>query len=215
MQHKGVVKHINVVNAGKFTLYSFSLDEHDGPLYGMGTVEPTFGKGDTVKFSWEMNKKNYPTVDKGSLQVKPGGPAPQAQQGMPATKAKGGGENWDARAKYWEAKEKHDLEVIQPRISYQAAFNQAVGLIDVALKNDAVSIGSEKTAPNKKFDNLLAVVRKTAAEIYLDYLNVHDELPQARVVEGVEPDADFNDDIPDMTDDKPDGDGWDDNADDF
>ena len=102
------------------TLYSFQL-EGDRAWYRCGTEKPAFNEGDSINFEYESDGKN--------LSVKPNTVtklAATAAVRAPAVAAKSAvKENWDARAAYWDAKEKREIAVVEPRITLSAGLQRS------------------------------------------------------------------------------------------
>ena len=154
-----------------FTLHSFCLVDDDS-YYGTHTTQPKRGdgsavqEGDLVKFSCEKTKYGMQVIE-GTLKVKAGTGAPP----KPANKSTGnkGGENWDARAKYWDEKEKYDKEVTSKMINYRSAQMQAVSLVTVALDKGILPVAGK--AKEGKFESFIEIVDKIKLEIYTDLCN--------------------------------------------
>jgi len=81
-----------------------------------------------------------------------------------STSKKSGGENWDARAKYWDKKEKREIEVVEPRITLASCRTQAIELVRTALDNGAVSLGNTKAAD--KLEIILGAVDDVTHRFY-------------------------------------------------
>jgi hypothetical protein len=137
------------------TLYSFQVDGVP-KWFRTGRTKPNFSNGDYIKFvaKGQNVRVSDVTVSEGNEVAR--APAP------PRPKAKGA-ENWDARQAYWEAKEKRDLEVVEPRITYSAAERDAVTVIDTALKHEAIKL---PTKVGDRLDFMLEAIDQVAERIY-------------------------------------------------
>ena len=151
--------------AGKnAVMHSFKIDNSD-EYFRCGFVDPKVEKGEYIKFDYEVhpswgNQVEVKSVTKVEEKIVTGGSTP------PATKKSGPAkENYEARAQYWEDKEKRDIET-QIRISYQAATNTAIEVVRLALEQDAISLGAAKA---KKLDLLKSYVEEVAEELFSKY----------------------------------------------
>lgn len=177
-------------NGNAINLYSFQL-QGDRRYFRTGTNPPGVMEGQTISFTFEAPKN---TVDLATVQqadpsqvaVAPKPPsAPQApaptQSAPRRTSSK---ENWDARAKYWDEKEKRDREVVEPRITYSAAQRDAVSLVSAALNADALSFGN--TAKGARLDMILDFVDQVTQKFVAERKNLDPStfLPASQVAQG-------------------------------
>ena len=148
---------------GEVVLHSFQL-EGDRTFYGTGKVPVPAENGETIQFATEQKGKNtnviMSTVEKVENQVA------SAPKPTSATSSTGGSgykgyasksEFFDAKDAYWDNKEKHDKEVVAPRINFSASQRDAIALVVAALENDCLSLGAAK---GKRLDLLLEQVDK-------------------------------------------------------
>lgn len=122
---------------GLVTLYSFQI-EGDRGWYRCGTTKPPFNMGDSIQFDYEENNGNKTLVEGSVTKV---AATPAARAPAPAAKAKTQ-ENWDARAAYWDAKERREIEVVEPRITLSASRTAAIAVVGLALGHDAIVFGN-------------------------------------------------------------------------
>ena len=140
-QTKGVVGNTSAKDwagrNGTVVLYSFQL-EGDRQWYRCGTSKPPFVKGDSIQFDYVEDAKGAATVKDGSIVKVAATEAVRA----PAVKTGKVSENWDARAAYWDAKEKREIEVVEPRITLSASRTAAIGVVGLALAHEAIAFGN-------------------------------------------------------------------------
>lgn len=175
---------------GTVTLYSFQL-EGDRNWYRCGSVKPPFNKGDMIEFQYQTDAKGANTLQEGSVVKMEHSPAKAAPPpGTAFTKAAPIKENWDARAAYWDAKEKREIEVVEPRITLSASRTAAIAVVGLALQHDAIPFGN--AAKGARLGIILDAVDEVTNRYY------------AQSMKGAEPEAEqpdaaseeFNDDIP-------------------
>lgn len=170
---------------GTVTLYSFQLDGSKD-WYRCGTNKPNFDIGNAIEFEYEVDARGSKTLVPGTAQVT------AIAQVTTAPKATGGKENWDARAAYWDAKEKREIEVVEPRISLAAARTAAVAVVGLALQHEALSLGSSSKA--NKLQIILDAIDEVTARYYEQQMTAGQKPePVAKAEPGPE---DYNDDIP-------------------
>ena len=105
----------------------------EGTWYGTGGKDaPTYGKGQKVKFDYEMKDGKYATI-RGPVKVSADTPSPQPDEpkkswGGGAKKARGGS-GGGVKDTYWKDKEVYDKTVVQPRIAYQGALERAIQIV--------------------------------------------------------------------------------------
>lgn len=144
MQAKGVVDRISSKEwpgrNGTVYLYSFQL-QGDRNWYRTGSDKPTFQQGDFITFDYNEDNRGGKTIVAASV-VKQAAAVAQAPAPRAAASSSGSKENWDARAKYWDDKEKREIEVVEPRITLAAARKDAIAVIGLALAHDAIVFGN-------------------------------------------------------------------------
>lgn len=152
-------------------LYSFKLED-DGTWYRTGTIQPTFDRGDSIKFTAQGQN-----VEKGSIQKSdaPSG-TPAESSGTPP--ANGSQTVRANKGTDWAAKDKYQKEVVEPRITFMASRSQAVELVCAAIANDALSFGS--TAKGKKLDMMLDYVDQVTDRLFLQGIDADKHLAALR-----------------------------------
>lgn len=123
---------------GTVTLYSFQL-EGARNWYRCGSQKPPFVEGDSIEFQYVENDKGDRTLQEGSVTKLASVPAARAPA---VVKSASKQENWDARAAYWDNKERRDIEVVEPRITLSASRTAAIQVIGLALQHDAIVFGN-------------------------------------------------------------------------
>jgi hypothetical protein len=157
----GVVARVTDKVLPSGTYWSFVLDG-DPQWYRTGRDKPKFEAGYKVKFNATEDK--YGThCDLKTVEFREGEAPPAA---APA-KAAGGKSDYQLRTAYWDAKELRDIEN-QKRISYQAATNTAIALVNAALASEAIVLPASK-AKGKRFEVLTEIVTTEADRIYAVY----------------------------------------------
>lgn len=121
---------------GNVVLYSFQL-AGDQSWYRCGTTRPNFAEGDSITFDYTDDGRNRTLVENSVVKS-----APTQAQVAPAVRAPAAKENWDARAAYWDSKEKREIEVVEPRITLSASRTAAIAVIGLALQHDAIVFGN-------------------------------------------------------------------------
>lgn len=124
--------------------YNFKLN--DGVWYGHGFEEPKFVKGDNVEFTFAENG-NFKNVDASTVVVK----AVAA-----ATAASGSSSSAPVSTSYDDR---------QLAITYQAARKDALQIVEMALANDALSLGAKKA---DKLGVLESMVDKMTMQFFED-----------------------------------------------
>lgn len=128
--------------------------------YGSGFKAPACQAGDVVQFEVEVLEwkgKSYENVQDGTLEVLPD-EKPAVSTAKPAPKAAtSGGSNSGGKPgqDYWDAKDR--------KITFLACQKDAIQLVDIALRNDALSLGAAK---GKKLGVLVAEVNKVTNELF-------------------------------------------------
>lgn len=148
---------------GVITLCSFQL-EGNRQYFRTGTKDLPYRESQTIKFNYDdkgnVDLNSVEEVAASDVQSAPSIPASSA----PAASGGKVKENWDARAKYWDDKDKRGIEVIEPRITMSSSQRDAIALVTAALANDALSFGS--VAKGKKLDMLLDYVDQVTDRFY-------------------------------------------------
>lgn len=136
---KGVVRKIydRVHKGVKYYNIAVDIGEKDDVWYSMGANEPEFEEGVTVEFN-AYQKGKYWNVK---------GPVTVVAKSTPAASSGGGG---------WNSPER------QASIIAQSSFDKAIRIVELALDNEAFSLGSK---PAARFDLLLEQITETAAQV--------------------------------------------------
>lgn len=124
--------------------YNFKLS--DGIWYGHGFDAPSFVKGDNVTFNYAENG-NFKNVDAASVVI----------SAVEAAKATGGSAKASVAA--------YSPNATQLAISYQAARKDALQIIDMALRAEALSLGSKKA---EKLSIIEAMVDQMTTQFFED-----------------------------------------------
>ena len=215
---KGIVSYVGYKKLKRATVWSFALDGDDN-YYRTGFDRPErddgekIEEGDMVRFEYEKTKYGL-EVDMDTLEVKEGdGPPPKKK--APARKSGGGGkstENWDARAKYWEDKEKYDKEVTARMYNFRSAAQMAKDIVLKAQELDLLPKAKTKAAALDDLIEKVQVVRDQLFEELEEKVHLFEtgevqkeESPVAGLDE-----EDFDKDEPDSSDWDDDDDDWDD-----
>ncbi len=180
MQHTGTVRNILTKDYNNQKLYSFGLEEKDGPLYGLGRAVPSFKEGDEIEFGFTLNSKGYPTVKPETVIVtKAGANVPKV------VKTWSGGKKSAEEKGYWEAREAREAET-QKRISYQAAKNTALAAVTALSTLGLLKLGTKKGVV---VDNFLQCVDKLTLRYFAEYQNAP-TIVVAKPEAKIEPDTD-------------------------
>lgn len=145
---------------GTVYLHSFQL-EGDSAFYRTGTSK-LVDEGRHVKFAVEGNN-NVVEASLEFVQPTPPAEAPAARSAPPAR------EDFNARQQYWENKERHDLEVTQPRITYAGASRDAIAVAGLALQHGLLTFGN--AGKGAKLPMLLDYIAEVTAALYHQRLN--------------------------------------------
>lgn len=120
--------------------------------------------------------------------------APQQAVRAPAVKQATGKvqENWDARAKYWDEKEKREITVVEPRITLSASRTAAIQVIGLALAHEAIVFGNASKGAR------LGIILDAIDEVTSRYYNqsMKGALPEGAAPAETEENEDFNDELP-------------------
>ncbi len=153
--------------------YSFNLIGVKDMFFRTGTVDAGLVKGDQVSFEYEENQYGL-QVDVKSI-VKDA--TPSATQNAPAVGKVATKDN------YWEKKAQDD-KIRQHIISYQAATNTALKVVETAIQLDILP----KPAGSKiadKFDSLLAMVEQVADDLVLKFENAPAHIKELKAISQV------------------------------
>lgn len=174
---------------GTVTLYSFQI-EGDRSWYRSGTDKPPFSKGDSISFEYNSDGKNNTLVPNSvtKLEATPAQRAPAVAAGKPKVQ-----ENWDARAAYWDAKEKREIEVVEPRITLSASRTAAIGVIGLALAHEAIPFGNANKGA--RLGIILDAIDEVTSRYYKQSMAGIDATPEVEFVKDPVGE-DFNDDLP-------------------
>ena len=118
--------------------------------YGLGKSKPQFDKGATVAFGFYLKDGKWATV-KGDVKLVEQAVA-KTSTSQSSTKS-----SYQAKDDYWAAKEQYEREVVQPRITFLAAYERAVHFADIVERAKAVP-GLDKAKPEARLEILSAFV---------------------------------------------------------
>jgi len=152
-QVSGVVEVITGPNKGGY--YSIKVG---GVWHGIGKMPPAFQKGAQVSFNAYLKDGQYSTV-KGPIAVVDAPPPTKADTSPPAPRHPVD----QAKDNYWRNKEKGDAAK-DARISFFAAYERALGFVQLAIANGAFP-KVEKAKPADKLDVLRAFVLEVTNEL--------------------------------------------------
>lgn len=157
-------------------LYSFKVDS-DGRWFRTGTTRPNCAEGQGIQFVADGQKVDPQSIAP-AANVTPSAPqAPKAKSGGGNWKGKGGGgkstENWDARAKYWEEKEKRDITVVEPRITLSAAQRDAIEVVKLAVSSESLVFGN--ASKKDRLDIILDAIDLVTDRFYNARLSIRAE----------------------------------------
>jgi len=155
---------------GTVVLHSFQLNG-DKRYFRTGT-DQLVSEGDYITFDIAGNNTVVPeSLQKGKAQPAQTAPKPAGtgtgwggRKTFDKPAAAGKSENFEARQKYWEDKERRDIEVVEPRITFSAAQRDAIEIVKVALEKDLLSFGNAAKAA--KLPMLLDFVDEVTARFY-------------------------------------------------
>lgn len=117
-----------------------------GVWYGAGKKPLAVNRGDTVEFDSYIKDGKYATV-KGDVRI---AGAQNAQNASAPTQTTGvaipnnAKPYVNAKDAYWEAKDAYDKGVVQPRITYLAAYERAIKFAELAFSKGAVDLAKVK-----------------------------------------------------------------------
>jgi len=196
---KGVVDRISSKKIGKGAAYSFKVNDE---WYRHGFDKPKFKEGYLVQFDDEPINQ-YDVIDIDTVKFKKGEPVKSNRSAKDTAKGakSGGSENWEARAKYWDDKDKRDI-VKDGQYNYRSAFHMATELVNTGIstlvaKGDEMvpmlALATPKAAPAKKWEAYLTLIEQLAADLHAKFLAAGGDGPTA---------TDADDDV-EPEDDKP------------
>ena len=187
---QGQVEAISRKKVGNGFAYSFKVG--DG-WYRHGFDKPKFDKGHIVRFDDTPGK--YDVIDTSTLQFKAGPPLPNTSSASSVAQSTGGnskgGENWEARQKYWDDKDKRDV-VKDVQYSYRSAFHMAAELVQFGVDKELITL--TKTKP---FDKMLTLIDGLAADIHDKFASVGETDKAADMVEPVDDKDEVTSNAPD------------------
>lgn len=148
-------------------LHSFQL-QGDKRYFRSGTVK-VVAEGEAVSFDTTGNNTVVPeSLVKRAAETtqapKPAYTARPAWGGKPKTT-----ENFEARQAYWENKERRDVEVVEPRITLSAAQRDAIEVVNIAMRHEALAFGN--ASKGAKLGMILDFVDEIAARFYSQRIN--------------------------------------------
>ena len=161
--------------------YALAMD--DGNWYGLGYNKPAANDGDKARFQYEMDATGrYRNVVKGSDQYKAGEGPPPKKKSYGGGKGKGGASDYQQRQQYWEDKELRDIGN-QQRISYNAAMNTAINVINSLLDREMLKVAGKAA---DKADAYIAMVEEETKRIFREFQAVPERYDE---IIGVEAEA--------------------------
>ena len=135
MTTKVTVARITSTKRGKGYAYNFVSTED--VWYGHGFTKPKFNEGATIEFDYVPNG-NFKNVVEDSVVVLEEGTPPE-----PSQRKRGSTENWDARAKYWDDKDKRDQANDAVR-RWHAASAEATSVARLLIETGAYKLPSKQ-----------------------------------------------------------------------
>ena len=176
---------------GMIVLHSFQLDG-DRQYYRTGE-QRLVKEGEAYTFDADQKGNVDPdSVETADPETVERPKASTSGRGFGGSGGRTGGKSWGnkgggAKNDYWERKETHDREVVEPRITWASAQSDAVDLVSAALQHDLLSFGN--AAKGAKLGLLLdyvdqvtarfATQRYNAAELLKDALRDEEKAPRA------------------------------------
>ena len=207
---KGTVSAISRKRIGQGTAFSFMVDDN---WYRHGWDEPKFKKGYLVQFDDEPIDQ-YGVIDTSTVKFKKG--EPQVTQGNRSNwggkkNNQSQGENWEARQKYWDEKDKRDI-VAGNQYNYRSAFHVAVELINKGVELEMIKLGAKNASGPKRWEAYLLQIDQLASDIHNKFLNAGEAKPEVENDTPMDDDdgwegggtSSSDDQWPDNVDDNPD-----------
>lgn len=142
--YTGIVQYVNPKN--QWGRYSFRLKGDD--LYYNTNEDPAPLKGKVVAFEGDKKGERSVQVDEDTLEIKEdAAPVNNASARRFASKkgAARSSSNFADKEKYWENKEKRDIET-QKRIEIQSCRNSALTLLGLFVQTGAIDLSKAKPA---------------------------------------------------------------------
>jgi hypothetical protein len=149
------------------TYWSFKIDSMPDDFFRTGLVEPNFAKGKVISFNYEVTQYGN-EVDVASIVHVDTDSPPTAHVSPVAGKPDARADKSNPKDKYWEDKAKDDLDR-QKIISYQAATNTAVAIIQIAISQDALPVAGKTKAD--KWESIRSLVAGVADDLVVTYMN--------------------------------------------
>lgn len=146
----GIIEVVAGPNKGGF--YSIKIGD---TWHGAGKIRPDFAKGTNVSFDAYLKDGKYSTIK---------GPITPVATSSASTGQSTAKSTYQAKEDYWASKEKHDREVVQPRITFLAAYERAIAFTDLAIRSGTLSV-LEKAKATEKLDILTAFVDEVTDKI--------------------------------------------------
>jgi len=143
MQAQGQVYKVFTKQFGSTVLYSIKL-ESDDKYYGTGRINPNVQPGEVVSFEFSMNAKGYPEADVNTIS--------RVTNQSPVS---GGGRT------------SPPVSDRQLMISYQAAHNTAIGLLQTAVATESLTVPGKNKG--EKLDALRSMFFALSDEIFVRY----------------------------------------------
>lgn len=162
---QGQVVWVGTNKVGKNTFHSFKLD--DGEFYRTG-VKEVVKKGDTISFTFDAVVNGKYTNNEVKTESVVFLNEPTTVDANKAASGYKGKSKATGKDDYWEKRAENDKET-QRRISYQAATNTAVAIMNTLLAQEAVSLGSAKA---KKVDTYMAELNKVVDIVFEKYQTI-------------------------------------------
>jgi len=178
----GVVEKVGHKRIGKRTYYNFFLEDDD-TMYRTGTTETDVQEGDTVAFEYEDGEYGA-MVDLDSLEIEEGERKPKRRSSSkkkatskkrPAKASRGRGSrdvadksnssNKLSKDDYYKNKEVKD-ENRQKIISFQAAYNTALNILNSQLGLGLVTLGAANAKAGKKLEVFNELLEAKAQELF-------------------------------------------------
>jgi len=157
--------------------YSFNLIGVKDMFFRTGTVDTGLVKGDQVSF--EYSEDNYGLQVDVKTVVKDS--APSATQNAPPVAGVATKDN------YWEKKGQDD-KIRQHIISYQAATNTAIKVVETAIQLDILPKPTGSKIADK-FDSLVALIEQVADDLVLKFENAPEHIKELKAMTQVAEEA--------------------------
>lgn len=151
---------VGVVMDSQFKKGEFrvKLEEHDDWFGASKRFEGTIEQGNVVKLKVERKGKSAHIVGVKLVEKVDAEAAPARKSG-------------NSKDEYWEAKDKYDKEVVQPRIVYVNARDHAIRVVQMLLAADAIALPAAKKHVERK-DVILGEIDLLTARYFADASDV-------------------------------------------